>query len=280
MPFPKVALLLAALGLALAAVPFGPARGQDNLQRLLAADLPRRDGVITLHHSRSAAPQAALYGAEISAAVEWFRARLAWKRHLVVAVLDSDDYRRITPIPYPTPHAEGLTALIIIADHVVAHPGFDRWDLDEVAVNAAWSFHEIGHVIARDVGIASGNAWIDELVASTFMAAYVRAECPQFAGFQGGMPPRFSLTGRASTLAEFDTRYFSIGQWDYLWFHFHFARIADFMARGADVHSLAEGFRREFPAAARRREAIAQTFERLERISPGVTAFAGPIALP
>jgi hypothetical protein len=269
----------AAAGLFLALFFAQSAVAQTNLQRLEASGLPKREGAITLYYSRGAEREADIYGAEMAAAAMWFRSQLNWNEHLTIAVLDKADFGRITSIPYPSPHAETLTGLIIIADHVVEHPGFDRWDINEVAINCAWSFHEIGHVMARDLGIASGNAWINELAASTFMAAYIRAQRPQFAGFQSGMPPRFNSTGRVSRLTEFDTLYFSIGQWDYLWYHFHFARIADYLAGAGDLRTVADALRREFPAS-RRRETTAQTFERLERIRPGVTAFAGPLALP
>jgi hypothetical protein len=256
------------------------AAAQTNLDRVKAAGLPKHDGVVTLYRSQGAAREAALYGPEVEAAAQWYRTQLGWTRRLDLAVLDKDDFPRITEVPYPSPHAESRTGFIIIADHVVDHPGFDRWDIDEVAINCAWSFHEIGHVIAADLGIWSGNAWINELVASVFMAAYVRAQRPQFGGFQSGMPPRFTPTGRFSGLAEFDALYFSIGQWDYLWYHFHIARIADYLAAGGDLRTIADALRREFPATARRRETTAQTFERLERVRAGVTAFAGPFAAP
>src|SRR5262249_38211878 len=220
----RIGAPILAVFLVLAAVT--SAAAQTNLQRVQASGLPKQEGAITLYASRSAQREAAIYGAEMAAAADWYRAQLGWDGHLTIAVLDKADFGRITQIPYPSPHAETLTGLIIIADHIVEHPGFDRWDLDEVGLNCAWSFHEIGHVIARDLGISSPNAWINELAASIFMAAYVRAQRPQFAGFQSGMPARFTSTGRYSKLAEFDALYFDIGQWDYLWYHFHIARIA------------------------------------------------------
>ena len=146
-------------------------------------------------------------------------------------------------------------------------------------MNTAWLFHEMGHVIARDLGTGSGNLWVNELIANVLMAGYIRAERPELIGYQSGMPPRFAEANRFETLAEFDQFYFSMGQLDYLWFHFHIARVAGFMVAGpGGLAVVVEGFLHEFPAGAGRgRESIEETVDRLERISPGVAALVQPL---
>jgi hypothetical protein len=194
-----------------------------------------------------------------------------------MAVLDKAGYALTTPVPYPSPHAEPRTRFIIIADHVESHPGFDLWDIPGRDINAAWLFHEMGHVIARDLGVGSANMWVNELIASVIMAGYVRAERPQFAAFQGGMPPRFADANHFSTLADFDDLYFGMGQLDYLWFHFHIARIADFLAGGpGGLPAAVEALRREFPAGGER-QTVPETLQRLEHVRAGVTALAAPL---
>jgi hypothetical protein len=138
----------------------------------------------------------------------------------------------------------------------------------------------MGHVIARDLGIASNNLWVNELIASVIMAGYVREERLQFAGFQSGMPARFAGEGNYETLAEFDQLYFAMGQFDYLWFHFHIAAIADYVVDAAGgLAAAVDGLKREFPIG-RAPESVAGTLVRLERIAPGVSALAAPIAGP
>ncbi len=255
--------------------------GASNLARAETAGLPAiRDGALTLYHSAPAAIAAEHYRKELVAAIGWFRANAGWTVASVrVAVLDSADYARITGIPYPTPHAETRTGFIIIADDIRAHPGFALWDLDAEAVNTAWAFHELGHVIAGDLEIRSGSAWINELIANVFMAAYIRAERPHYAGYQGGMPPRFAAAGRLTRLADLDRIYFEMGQLNYLWFHFQLARLADLMVADGDFGAALAGLRREFPAETSWQPVtIDETFARLERIAPGITAAAGALA--
>ncbi len=215
---------------------------------------------------------------EIEAALVWYRARMGWAGYPRLAVLDRGDFARATDLPYPTPHAETATGFIILADRVESHPGFELWDLDPAALNLAWALHEIGHVLARDLGIGSANAWIGELIANVVMAAYVRAERPALGGFQRGLPPRFAAPPRYARLAEFDQVYFAMGQANYLWFQFEIARLADFIVAGAEPAVILAGFQREFPLATRRRETVSETFARLERIRPGITASAGTLA--
>jgi hypothetical protein len=268
-------VLLAAL--LAAAAPVYAQFGPTNASRVAALQLPKieRDGIV-LSYSPGARDEAEFYATEAAAAVAWYHRALPWNRSIAMAVLDPAGFRLATAIPYPSPHAETLTGFIIIADDVTSHPGFDLWDIDERSINAAWLFHEMGHVIARELGIGSANLWVNELIASVIMAGYVRAERPQFAGFQSGMPPRFAHANHFSTLEEFDTLYFAMGQLDYLWFHFHIARIADYLVSGPDgFATVVEALRRQFPASPQRQpETVAQTLERLERVRPGVSALA------
>ena len=260
--------------LVLVALALGGARA-GNLERLEALGLPTETGALTLHYSPSAQGVAVAYAADISAGVAWYRDRLAWAGAVTVAVLDEADFARVTGIPYPSPHMEPQSGLIIIADRIDSHPGFELWDLAATPLNTAWALHEVGHLVARDLGITATSSWINELIANVVMAGYVRAERPDLAGFQSGLPPRFADAGRYRRLAEFDTLYFSMGQFNYLWFQFQIARIADYLAADTDFTTLIAGFGREFPAAApRRRLPPDAALQRLERIRPGVTAFA------
>ncbi len=277
----RIALILFTLTLVLAVMdrPLAFDASATNLKRVEELKLPKKEGALRLYYSPAAEDAAAAYAAELEAAVAWYRAQLGWSGPVTMAVLDKADFAKVTRIPYPSPHTETRTGLIIMADRIDEHPGFDQWDLEPMGLNTAFTFHEIGHVIARDLAIWSPNAWINELVANVFLAAYVRAERPQYGGFQRGLPPRFDSAGRYRRLDDFDDLYFSMGQLNYLWFQFQIARIADYLVSDGDFRAVVEGLRREFPmVVGRRRESVKKTFERLERIRPEVTAVAAGLA--
>jgi hypothetical protein len=234
---------------------------------------------VLVSYSEGADEEALFFADEVAAAVDWYRQELDWDGTIRMAVLDAADYPLVTPLPYPSPHAETATGFIVVADRADDHPGFDLWDLDNQVVSAAWAFHEVGHVIARDLGIVSANLWVNELIANVIMAGYIRAARPELIGYQSGMPPRFASQNRFGTLAQFDEIYFQMGQSDYLWFHFHLAALADFIVDGpGGLVAAIEGLRREFPLAeGRGRESIAATVDRLERVRGGVTAIVAPL---
>ncbi len=275
-----ILVTIAALTLYAAAVSpsFGqPATIAGRVAELGLATITADRVIVT--YSEGADAEARFFADEVAAAVDWYRRELGWDGTIRMAVLDAADYPRVTPLPYPSPHAETATGFIVVADRADDHPGFDLWDLDNRVVSAAWAFHEVGHVVAQDLGIVSANLWVNELIANVIMAGYIRAERPEFIGYQSGMPPRFASGNRFGTLAQFDQIYFQMGQRDYLWFHFHLAALADFMVDGpGGLSEVVDGLRREFPLEeGRGRETVAATVERLERVRPGVAALITPL---
>ncbi len=250
--------------------------GQTDFAHLMALDLPVRSGAIELRYSPAAEAAANLYADALEHAVGWYRDKTGWTGHLVMAVLSEEDWAKVSQvIPYPSPHAEITTGLVVMPDRIDRHPGFDQWDLEPVGLNAALTFHEIGHVIASQTGIWSNNYWVNELVANAFLAAYVRAERPEFAGLLNGVPPRFTDFGRYTALVDFDDIYYAMGALNYAWFQFKIAALADDLVSGQDFADVVAALRREFrPAGGNTREPLAETFVRLERIRPGITGKA------
>ena len=255
-------------------------REGPDLPRLMALDLPVRPGIVELHYSPSAAAEAKVYADALDRAVGWYRDKTGWTGHLVMAVLNADDWAKVAGhIPYPSPYSEIDTSLVVMPDRIETHPGFDQWDLEPDRLNAALTFHEVGHVIAGQIGIWSNNTWIDELVANAFLAAYVREERPEFAGLLNGVPPRFTDFGRYTALVDFDDIYYAMGALNYAWFQFKIAALADYLVSGRDFADVVAALRREFPAKESTRQTLAETFVRLERIKPGITNKAHDILI-
>ncbi len=278
-----MAAILAAMVLfcspALADVSAGPGSAPHHRARLEALDLPRKDTSLTLYHSASAEREAVAYAGALEKALAWYREKTGWSEKATIAVLNADDWARISDgPPYPSPHADIRNALVIMPDHIGSHPGFDRWDLDGVSLNTALTFHEIGHVIAWRMGVWSDNFWINELIANAFLAAYVRTEAPEFETLLAGVPPRFTDFGIYTALVDFDDIYYAMGALNYAWFQFRIAELADFLVSGEDFASVFLKLRDAFPyGLALSRETIAETLGKLERIRPGITRRAGDL---
>lgn len=274
--FVFVAILTFWAGLALAQ------DGKTDLSRLLERDLPVRTGSFDLYYSPSAKTEAEIYAKALEGAVAWYRGKTGWTGKLVMAVLNAEDWAAVSEnIPYPSPYAENKTGLVMMPDRIDGHPGFDQWDLEPVGLNAALTFHEIGHVIASSMGLWSSNYWVNELVANAFLAAYVRAERPEFAGLLNGVPPRFTDFGTYTALIDFDDIYFAMGQLNYAWFQFKLAALADYLVSDQDFATVFAGLMREFPDGAREHAApLEDTLAQLETIKPGFTERAADILKP
>lgn len=276
-----------AVAIIVAALLFSVPAAADDLDRLMALDLPVIEGSVEVHYSPSAEAEARVYAATFQRAVPWFRETLDWRGAITMAVLDPDDYRSVAAfIPYPVPYADtgGSGRLVVMPDRIDTFPGFDMWDLDGTTLNAALTLHEVGHIIAAQTGIAPGNHWVNELIADVFLAGYARAEEPAFTTLLNGVPPRFADAGQLTYLHELDALYAGVGLENYAWFQFRLADMADHIVTGRDFADVIAALRSAFPADERRVEPLSATLAKLELIAPGVTAFADgmtePSALP
>jgi hypothetical protein len=277
----RAALALAA---GLVAIPAAAQDTSNDLDRLLALGLPVKAGAIVLHYSPSTAAVAGTYADALTDAVAWYRARLDWMNPVVMAVLDRDDYARVANVPYPVPYAERATGLVVMPDSIAGYPGFHRWHLDPVTLNANLTFHEIGHVIAWQTGIWSNSHWVNEFVADVFLAGYLRAEKPDDRTLLDGVPPGFEDAGKITSLTELDDRYAGVGLLNYAWFQFRLAALADFLVAGRNFAGIVDGLREAFP----KQEYLSisamptpdEALRRLERTAPGIAAMAHDMTGP
>ena len=273
----RLALLLLALLPATArAAP--PAELSERL--LVARGLPllTLDG-IRVYHSTSARAVAELYGAALAEALAWYRATLGWRGVVTAVVLDEADWGELVALPYPVPHAQRRWDLVVMPDSIARFPGFAAWDFDDRTLTLALTFHEVGHLIAPQLGLASGNHWVEELIANLFLAAYVLAERPDLAPILAGVPPRFANPGPFDQLFDLDSFYAGGGLENYAWFQFRLAALAGHLVEGRDFAAVIGAMRAAFPAErADRRLTVSRTLALLEPIAPGASPLLADMA--
>ncbi len=242
------------------------------------SDLPSRQEPFPIWYSPSAEAEADQFADTMAEAVAWYREALAWEGPLRLAVLNAEDYARYAGQPYPVPYAEVVTGLVVMPDSVADFPGFDAWGLEDRALNTNLTFHEIGHAIARDIGLWSNSFFVNELVANVFLAGYLSATRPDDRSLLEGVPEGFADAARTQYLVDLDDLYSGVGLDNYAWFQFRLAEIADHMVAGRDFGALVADLRAAFPAT----ETVAggvmptpeESFRRLEALAPGVTELA------
>ncbi|MCC5984041.1 MAG: hypothetical protein JJU42_06725 [Rhodobacteraceae bacterium] len=247
--------------------------------RIAARDLVRVPGNPPMLHSQGAGAEAGVYHRMLQDGVAWFRAVLGHDSEILLAVLDAADYP--WPVPYPTPFAEWASGLIVMPRHLDSHPGFDRWGLEAVPLNAALALHEAGHIIAEQTGRRPALRWLDELVANAFMAAFLQARHPELAAILAGVPPAFDDAGRLRRLLEFEALYFDMGQENYAWFQFHIARLAGYAVARVPLPELLDGIAAAFathPQTEPDWTDIPGQIARLESVIPGIGEQIGALA--
>jgi len=265
-----------------AVMPFGGALTIRS--RIEARGLPMVPGDPPMLHSVGSGAEAAVYHRMLMDGVAWFREQLGYDGEMLLAVLDAHDYPY--PVPWPTPFAEWASGLIVMPRHLDSHPGFDRWGLDAMTLNAALALHEAGHIISDQMGMRPALRWLDELVANSFMAAYLGVHHPELGPITAGVPPAFDDAGVLRRLIEFEALYFQMGQLNYAWFQFELARLAAFAVAQMPLPDLLEGIAGVFathPQGASDWTAISGQIARLEALIPGIGAAIGPlgdVALP
>ena len=259
-----------------------PAAAGD-YDNLITLGLPVIAGSVPVYYSPSAEAEATVYAETFTRAVPWLRQQLDWDGNITMAVLDAADYQRVSAfIPYPIPYADTGDGgrLVVMPDRIDSYPGFETWDLDPIALNAALTLHEIGHIVAAQTGILSGNHWVNELIADVFLAGYARAEEPAFTALLNGVPPRFASAGKLTYLHELDALYAGVGLENYAWFQFRLADLADHIVTGRDFAAVIAELRDAFPASDAQVESVDAVLLRLEQIAPGVTALAADMTEP
>jgi hypothetical protein len=140
-------------------------------------------------------------------------------------------------------------------------------------------FHEDGHILADSLGISS-NAFINELIPGIFMVAYIHAERPDLnfvlEDRRSGKEP---LANRYTTLADFTYVGARMETANYIWFQWHFERLADFIVKDQDFPTLIQRLQKSFPVG-QKQLSTDQVLARLEGFRPGFLAKAGALAGP
>lgn len=247
------------------------------LHRLQDSDLPVKEAPFALYYSPAAEAEADRYAAVLAEAVDWYRETIGWEGRFAMAVLDDGDYERYAGQGYPVPFAEIVTGLVVMPDDISAFPGFDVWDLEAGHLNQTLTLHEVGHVIAYDIGLWSQSHWVNELMANVFLAGYLRARHPDDRALLEGVPPGFEDAGRTKHLVDLDRLYAGVGLDNYAWFQFRLAEIADHLAADADFATLIRALREAFPSGETGGNNVPtpeESFRRLEAITPGIGAMA------
>jgi len=284
---------------------FCQAEETNYLERLQGLGLAHLEGKIETYYSQGAESRAKKLQAMIEDMNAFFQKRMGIKAEVTLAVLDSPDWTKINLQPYGLPNVDGDPPVIFMpatsggmayqlmmrrreaippevlqafveSNHTTFEAAADQF-VDLIG------FHELGHQLCRVYTIDWQVHWLDEVIATYFLYAYVSEQKPE-------MKRVIDLLGRPSkkrpkntSLEDFERLYDKVD--DYGWYQGMFeVRVRELYPKMG--LKFLEELRRRFPASANtskehpaKAEAAsavspASVLEQVEQIAPGFQTWA------
>jgi hypothetical protein len=246
------------------------------LRILRSFPLQELAGPVPTWYVPSAEQRAREYQQSLQPALAWFEEELHLKLPVDLAVLDQNSYEKINNVPWPLPYAMPNFNYLVFPNHIEELLGPEP---KARAPGEYITYHESGHVFAYRLGIASGNAFVGELIANIFMAGYIHAERPDLMWVLEGPNP--SEHPRYTTLADLDYVYYpGVGPANYAWYQWHLQRMAGYLTTGQKFSSVVDKLKAQFPADKKKQETLSEIIAHLNQIRPGISDTLGILAGP
>ncbi|HEY2463150.1 MAG TPA: hypothetical protein VGI32_03760 [Steroidobacteraceae bacterium] len=270
------------------------------LQRVRALHVPQLRGVVPTYYSPGYKHRAADLQRFVTAELRFAQRQWGVQVPLSLAVLDRAQWSTAErQLPYPMPSVSGEPPVALMpADWSAAEDFFARESEVDPKIRAeitahglTWheanhragdliGGHELGHAVVDAYGIEAGTRWLNELLASYVLVAYLESERRDLQWLidvvQAGN--RIDLPQHHVSLEDFESQYMEILEKDgenYGSYQGQFLAQAKRVYANQGVDFLKQ-VRAAFPAHTGRltRLGNVETLRRLEKISPGFTAWA------
>jgi len=277
---------------------------QGRLDRVLSLHNPMLKGEITTYYTPGYEKRAREVQRFLTEELKSSRKQLHFDLALTLAVLDSKQYPQVEhQTPYPAPSVTGdppvalmpvnwtdgvdvlpkeTDAGVEVKRQVAAH-GMSWRDASQCAYDL-WGGHELGHAVIDAYGIEAGTRWLNEMLASFVLYAYLQAEGRDRlwlldvleAGCQIDRPQEHV------SLDDFESQYLKLASEDphkYLWYQGQFfEQIKKIYARHG-VNFLQQ-IRQAFPEGKYKFATLgnAETLRRLDAIDSVFSAWAASLA--
>jgi hypothetical protein len=269
----------------------------DLLARVRSLQIDSTTNQITVYHSPEYREKAVHLQALVEDAIRFFTDSLDVRPELSLAVLTPEQWEGlITWQPYGMPGVAGEPAVAFLpatdvglaADDALAIRPAVSPDAIRMIEASGHTFedgarryvdlvglHELGHTYAAAYGIRAPTLWLNELVASYFAYAFMRAERPDRALLWDGILRGYidAVKPDHRTLDAFDRLYFGVGGRNYVWYQARFQRQIQTIYDAEGLEFIRE-LRTAFPSTEQPRPPADSTLVRLERVSPGFQAWA------
>ncbi len=274
------------------------------LGRVQALKTPRLGGVVPTYYTPGYKQHARALQRFVTGEMGFAQRRLAVQLPLSLAVLDKAQWSVAErQLPYPMPSVDGEPPVALMPADWSAAEDFFRTKAtstsetrDQLAAHhLTWreashrsgdliGGHELGHAVVEAYGIQAGTRWLNELLASYVLYAYLQSERQDLLWLvdiiQEGN--RLKLPQHHVSLDDFESQYMDILSKDgenYGWYQGQFLEQVKRIYAQQGLEFL-QRVRAAFPAGSSPNHQLgnAETLRRLEQFSPGFSAWAASLA--
>jgi hypothetical protein len=270
------------------------------LERVRTLGNPMLKGSIPTYYTPGYENRARSLQTFFSNELRYSKRHIPFRLTVSLAVLDPTQYALTEhQLPYPTPSCTGDPPVAMMPVNWIGGPDVlpkeaDASDAVRQAVMAhhlnwneasdsaydLWGGHELGHAILDAYGINPGTRWLNELVASYVLYAYLASEQPEQLWLidvleVGGRPTQ---PQRYVSLSDLDSQFLSIAvnePRNYLWYQAQFFEQIKGVYRREGVGFL-KALRRVFPDGNYKFATLGteETLRRLDTIDPEFSVWA------
>ena len=259
-------------------------------------NLPVATGKITVYYASGYEKRAADVRPLVEEAMEFYESNLNVKQEFSAAILTRDQWtKHIQGIPYGLPFVSDNIAVlpatndgVITAGAIAMKPnvsattlkkikqsGYD-YETGAMKFNDLIALHELGHVYTSAYGIKSPTKWFHEFLAQYFVHAFLEEKHPKLADFFQAMAMNVYLEGlqhpQYTSLEDFERLYSGVGADNYAWYQGKFLQKAAQIYNAKKLKFFAD-VKRAFLLDEKGEVTQEVALERLEKISPGITAW-------
>ncbi len=269
------------------------------LERVQALKVPHLNGMVPTYYTLGYEQRARNLQHFITAEMGFAKRRLGVRLPLFLAVLDKVEWSAAErQLPYPMPSVSGEPPVALMpADWSAAEDFFakesqvDSKTHEEVAARGlTWldashrsgdliGGHELGHVVVDAYGIDAGTRWLNELLASYILYAYLQSDRRDLLWLVDVVQVgnRLNFPQQHVSLDDFESQYMDVLANDgenYGWYQGQFLEQVKRVYAQQGLGFLKK-VRAAFPAGSSPHHELgnAATLQRLEEFSPGFTAW-------